>query len=112
MISSPEGVGVILAAVHSREPLSVTNTDFNDFNDELGITLKMNESYLNYEARFAAQVSKYQSHGTTLQLHQSILAMILFSGSNIDYTPRVPIISAAGADLAIQLDDNEDIIFT
>lgn len=105
-------MAAIVAAVYIREPLSVTNTVLNDFNDLLGIRRKSSESFQNFEARFAAKVAKYHCHGTTRQLHGSIFAMMLLSTSNIDDTQRIPILSSAGAGVIIQWTDFGDEIVT
>lgn len=100
-----------MAAIHIRDSLSVTSSVYNDFNDLLSSKRKTHESYQAYEAKFATQVAKYHAHGKPLAIHESILAMMLLSGSNIDDGQRIPILSSASSNDAIYSTDTDaDIV--
>lgn len=94
-------VPVFVASVHIGDPLSVTNTDFRDFDDIIKIKRKSNEIYQSLEILFAAQVPRVHSHGSSIQLHQNILAIILLSGSNINEIERTPMLSVSATGLVI-----------
>lgn len=57
-------------------------------------------------------VEKYQSYGTNLKIHQSILEKIVLYRSNIYYMKRIRILSAAGISPVIQSDDPDDTFVT
>lgn len=53
------------------------------------------ESFKNYELRFAAQMAKYNSHGQSVKLPESIHALLLVSNDGVDESQRVSVLSAA-----------------
>lgn len=57
-------------------------------------------------------MENFDAHSTTLALHQSILAMMILSGSKIDETQRIPILSPAASGSLNTSSDNNDAFFT
>lgn len=48
---------------------------------------------MQYEATFSAQVANYHSHGKVLVIFESIMAIMLLAGSNLDDIKRIPIVT-------------------
>lgn len=91
MIVSEHGVVKIVSSIYVLDPLSVTLAVFSDFDSLLSTKPHQTNSYKNYEAIFATKVARYHSHGKTLELKDSILEMMLLSGSEIDGQQRLSI---------------------
>lgn len=53
------------------------------------------ESFLNFESRFAAQVSKFNSHSSDAKLPEALTSFMLLANSNIDNNQRISILAAA-----------------
>lgn len=85
VILSESGASAIVAAINIRDPWYVKNAVLKNFDYRITVQLKFFEICKDYEARFLAQVAKLHSHSSSIQLYQSILSMIPFSCSNINY---------------------------
>jgi len=109
-IASENGAQLIIDAIYKRDALSVVSEVYQDFNDLLTCRRSSNESFKNYESRFAAMVAKMSAHGNTVKLHESLLAMMLLTNANIDDAQRVPILAAAGGRKDVDQSQTNDAI--
>lgn len=71
-----------------------------------------NKKYNVHEANFAAQVAKCHTQGTYLAIPNAFFSMVLFSGSNIDDSQIIPILSSAVNGSYVSTDDLFVSIFT
>lgn len=83
-IIANQGVAANIDALHSPGVLSAVSEVNADFTDLLALRCEWKERFRNYEARFAAQVSKLNARGTTVSLYDSWLKMMLPIVSFID----------------------------
>lgn len=74
----------IVEAVHKSDALSVVNEVYADFKVLLEIHLGANDRFTNYKACFHAQTSKRNAHGKAASLFESLLGMMLLTGSSIN----------------------------
>lgn len=82
----------------------------DNFNDNLSIKRKPDGSYINYETKFVGQVAKYYVHGAKFAILWTILPMMLLSGSIIDESPRIQILSSTASSSVMTSSDNDDAI--
>ena len=57
-LSADNGVDMILAKIHQRDPITVVSEVYRDFTDLIATRRGANESFRNFESRYTAQVSK------------------------------------------------------
>lgn len=94
MIESEGTVAAIFSSVHKRDALTAVCEMHQDFSNLLTIQHKNSESFKNLEARFAAQVAKYNAHCETIHVPESIIEMVELIGLSIDDAKHVPILVA------------------
>ena len=98
-LQSDMGVQHVVNAIYKRDTLTVLNDVYVDFNNLVSAKRGQTESFRNYDMRFAALVSKFNAHGSSLQLPESITAFMLMSSGNIDDSNRVSIMASAANEL-------------
>lgn len=91
----------IIPAIYIRDSLSVTSQVYNDLNQLRSVKRNATDSYKSYEDTFASQVAKFSAHVNELMIHESLLAMMLMSGSNIDDAQRIQILLSASSKTVI-----------
>lgn len=94
-IQSSSGAEAIVKAVHKRDPLSAVSDVFQDFITLLSTKRGQNESFKNFESRFEAQVSKFNSHSHASKLPEALTAFMLLGNSAVDSSQRVSVLAAA-----------------
>ena len=111
--SKDDGADKIVAALYKRDPLSAVSHLFNDFSSLLETKRGKNESYKNFESRFSAQMSRYNAHGKSIELPESIVALLLLNKADVGDSQRVPILSAASSKASASVTSttsNDDMI--
>ena len=94
-IQSIEGASQIVKAVYKRDPLAVIRDVDQTFQQVMSTKRGLNESFKNFESRFEAQVSKYNSLSTESQLPNALVTFMLLSNANVDSSQRVSVLAAA-----------------
>lgn len=102
----------IVAAIYVRDLVAVKREVYSDFNQLLSVNRGPSESYQSYENKISAQVAKISAHGKELAIHESLLAMMLLSGINVDDAQRIPILFSARSSDAIEATDTVASIVT
>lgn len=75
--------------------MSVVSEAFDGFNSLLNTKRGQNETLKNFETRFSAQVSKFNSFSKTTKLPQCITALMLLSNAKIEHSQRVSALAAS-----------------
>ena len=91
-INSKDGVDMILTAIYKRDPLSVVSLVFQELFALLSVKRERNELYREYEMRFGAQLSKFNSFGASVSLSGSIAALFLLANADVDSSQRISIL--------------------
>ena len=78
-LQSNDGQDKIVQALYKRDPLSAVSHLFDDFSSLLNTKRERTESFKNFEGRFAAQMARYNAHGSYIQLPSSIVALLLLA---------------------------------
>ena len=68
IIESDDGPDAIVNEIHKRDALAVVSEVYNDFLELLNTKRGTSESFLNFERRFEAKTSKFNSNATTTKL--------------------------------------------
>lgn len=61
-----------MESVFKRDDLFVFTEVYKHFTDLLSLNRKSNEPFREYEARFVAQMEKYNSHEKSISIHESL----------------------------------------
>ena len=93
-IESEDGVEKICNTLYKKDALTAVSNAYGDFQNVLLTKQGNNETFQNFESRFAAAIAKMKSHGS-MMLPESLTAFMLLVNSNIDTTQRISILSAA-----------------
>ena len=93
-IESDEGVEKICKTLDKKGALTAVSNAYTDFPCSPLTKRGSNESFHNFESRFAAATAKMKSHGS-MTLPESLAAFILLANTNIDTNQRISIFSAA-----------------
>ena len=93
-LSSNEGVSLIVSKIYQRDAISVVSEVYRDFNDLVQTRRGQTESYKNFESRFSAQLSKFDSNGSSIRFPEALTALMLLSNSGVDDSQRISIISS------------------
>jgi len=75
------------------QPFVVSDV-YQDFNDLLATKRGQNESFKNFESRFEAQVSKFNSHADSSKLPDAITAFMLLANSSVDSSQRISVLAS------------------
>lgn len=109
-IASEGGVDKICKALQKKDALSVVSSLYKAFNKLLDRKSSTNESFKNFESRFSAQVSRYRSHGSSIDNPESIKALLLLLNAHVSDSKRIPILSFDSSKAeALSTDDGDDI---
>lgn len=100
LIKSDDGADHIVRAIHKSDPLSFLSNMFADFNRLIHARRGDNETFKGFEARFAALVSKFNSHSSKKILTQPLTALLLLSSARVEDHQRISILAAAAKDLS------------
>ena len=87
---SESGVQAIVNAVYKRDGLSIVNDVYTLFNDLVSTRRSDNESFENYESRFAAKLSKFNSFASCTALCEALSAFLLLSNAHVDNSQKFP----------------------
>ena len=93
IIQSSSGVDEILKIIYKRDALAVVSDVYTDFMQLIMIKLGTNESFKNYESRFASQLAKFHSNSDTVALSDALSAFILLANANIENNQRLAIVA-------------------
>ena len=94
-IASVDGVNLILSAIYKRDPLSVVSLVFQELQALLLVRRENNEQFNDFEMRFGAQLSKFNSLGSSVSLSGSIAGLVLLANADVDSSQRISILAAA-----------------
>ena len=67
-LADEAGTQKVLDCVYKRDALAVVSDVYQDFMTLLTMKRGNNESFMNFESRFAAQISKFNAHCPTAQI--------------------------------------------
>lgn len=95
VIQSATGVAAIVRALYKRNPLSTVSLVYQDFLTVLGTKRGSNETFRNFEPRFASKVSKFNSHSASFELAEALTAFMLLANSGVDSSQRIFVLAAA-----------------
>jgi len=95
VICGADGATAIVKAIHSRDPLAVVSEVFKDFNELLAVIRGENETFKDYEGRFAAKAAKFNAHSTASELPEALVAFLLLANSKIDSGQRISVLASA-----------------
>ena len=93
-IASDNGVENVCKCLYKKDALTFVRNDYSDFQTLLWTKHRKNESFRNFESRFAAAIHKMKSRSSNA-LPESLTAFMLLSDSNIDVNQRTSILSSA-----------------
>ena len=94
VIESDDGAVAIVKAVYKRDALSTVTDVYHDFMNLLNLKRGQNESFKNFESRFEATVSKFNSHSDSSKIPESLTALMLLANSNVDSGQRISVLAA------------------
>lgn len=95
VINTENGVEVIVAVIHKRDPLSVVSSVYSELIKLMTVKRLSNKTFKDFELRFDAQLSRFNSLATNTALSNPLSALILLANANVDAGQRVSIIAAA-----------------
>lgn len=104
-IKSEEGPKHNVAAIHQRDAISVLSNVLKDFNSLISAKRSDSEAFKIFENRFAALVSKFNSHGSKLSLPEPILTFLLLHSANLCDNQRISILASVSSNLKLDLTD-------
>ena len=88
VIASNDGVEKISKSLYKKDALIIVSNAYSDFQNLLSTERGNNESFRNFESRFAAAIAKMKSHSSKA-LSESLTAFMLLSNSNFDAHQRI-----------------------
>ena len=94
MLVSEGGSQAIVDAVHKRDGLSVVNDIYTHFSELITTKRGDNESFENYESRFAAKLSKFNPYALSTRLCEALSAFLLLSNSHVYNAQKIYILAA------------------
>ncbi len=92
-LQKESAVSDIIKCVYQRDPLTVVSDVYKDLETLLNTKRAANESFKNFESRFSAQLSKFNSHGDTARISESMAAMIFMNNASVDDAQRVSVLA-------------------
>ena len=95
VIESNEGAQAIVNAVYKRDALSTVSDVYQDFMRLMNLKRGPTETFLNFESRFEAQISKFNAHSETSKIPASLTALMLLANSKVDSGQRISVLAAA-----------------
>lgn len=108
VMACDKGVAAIITTVYKQDALPVVSEVYKDLTDLFALRRGAKEYSQNHKKRSTAQIAKLNAHGGVLALHESMLAMMLFTGSNVDYVQHVQILFAIGVQQAFDANQSTD----
>lgn len=100
-LGSDTGATHVMNCIYKRDSLSVMSEIFSDFSLLNKTRRHGSETFQEYEARFSAQLAKYNSHSSTTAISDAIAGMMLLVNSDVDDSQRISILSAASPSTAL-----------
>ena len=96
------GSKAIVDVVYKRDGLSVVNDIYSLFNGLVSTKRHENESFENYEARFAAKLSKFNSFANSTRLCDALSAFLLLSNASVDNAQKFSILAACNSSTKVK----------
>ena len=84
-----------MTTVYKRDALSVMNEVYHEFIDVLNTKRGANKSFISFESRFEAEVSKFNSHSSLARLPDALVAFMLLVNANVDSSQRISVLAAS-----------------
>lgn len=106
VIQLDAGVSAIIIALHIRDPLSAVSSVYQDFLALLSTKRGHSESVRNYKSRFAAAVSRFNTHAKSCELPEALTAFMLLANSDINSSQRISVLAAATSQDTNDLDSS------
>ena len=106
-LTNEAGAQKVLNCVYKRDALAVISDVYHDFMTLLTMKRGNNETFKNFEARFAAHISKFHAHCPTAQIPESLTAFMLLANSNVDGSQRVSVLAVASPSVSIVKSETE-----
>lgn len=94
-IQSENGVAAIVKVIHKRDLLTAVSNVYHDFLTLLDTKRGNSETFRNFESGFAAKVSKFNSHGKSCEIAESLTAFMLLANAGVDSNQRISVLAAA-----------------
>lgn len=94
-INSLDEFLAIVNAIHKRDPPTVVSSFCSELITLHNKNISHGESFRNFESRFNAQLSGFNSNAANTALSDARYALVLFSNANVDANQRVAILAAA-----------------
>lgn len=95
VISFINGASAIISALNKRDALQVLSEVFQDFIALMNLNRGTYETFRNFEQRFEAQASKFNSHSDYTQLSEAILAFMMMANATLDANQRISFLAAS-----------------
>lgn len=92
-IQSGTGWKKIVEAVYKRDTLSVFSEVYQSYLGVLSMKRGSNETFRNFESRFMAQVSKFNSTTTSCKIPETLMAFTLLANSSVDNNQRISVLA-------------------
>lgn len=99
-LSSDEGCKKVINAIHKYDPLQFVSEVHLDFNMSPSTRRHQKENMRNFERRFEAQLSRFNSHNAG-KIPDAVVALMLLGNSNIDDNQRVSILAAVVSNVSV-----------
>ena len=81
-------------SIYKKDALTIVSNAYSDFQNLLSTKRGINESFRNFESRFAAAIAKMKSHSSEA-LTESLTAFMILSNSNVDANQQISDLSSA-----------------
>ena len=102
---SEDGSKAIVNAVFKRDGLSVVSDVYTLFNELVMTRRHENESFQNYESRFAARLSKLNSYALSTRLCEALSAFLLLSNAHVDNSQKISILAACNGNSKVKQEE-------
>ena len=109
-LSTNNGVDLIISKIHQRDPITVVSDVYRDFTDLITTKRGTSETFRNFESRYAAQISKYNANGNSIQFSEALSALMLLSNSGIDDSQRISILSSVATSNSEDVPDGSETV--
>lgn len=89
------GVLLIVNSIYRMDFMSVIYEAYDGFSSFINTKRDTSESLMDFETRFSAAVSKFNSFSSKTEITQCITALLLLSNASIEHLQRVSALSAS-----------------
>lgn len=101
-IGSVDGALNVAKCIHKRDALSAVSYSFQRYLDVFNTKQGDNETFLNFETRFDAQVSRFHASCSGSKLPDALIGFMLLANSKVSAAELVSILAAAAPKEALE----------